>query len=397
MEHITEELNKLSIRKNKGQYFTTDVGLQKQVLDMIKNNPETILEPSCGRGDLVDACANRFKTCTFILYEIDNTITLLPSLTKHNKIIYQDFLKTDIDTCFDTIVGNPPFVSEKNTSKNMYVQFIEKCYKILNHNGELIFIVPYSFLKSTSGTKLIDTMLKSGSFTDIYHANNEKLFEGASIDVIVFRYQKGLLNISQINYNGNLVNYTVTNGIFIFNQKRNKKRVKDMFDVYVGMVSGLDKVFKNRYHGKVSMKTDIDKDELFIFINELPDEGMELRDYLENNKEKLMGRRICKITENNWFKFGAIRNNKIMKSKKGWKCIYVKTMSRKETIACVDTVRYFGGSLLMMLPKNVDDENNNLDLDEVVHYINSDEFKEQFMSNGRCIISHNQLVNSFIV
>ena len=31
-------------------------------------------------------------------------------------------------------------------------------------------------------------MLKVGTFTHIYHPNNENLFDNASIDVIVFRY-----------------------------------------------------------------------------------------------------------------------------------------------------------------------------------------------------------------
>lgn len=394
MEQITNKLSQLSIKKEKGQYFTTDVGLQEHVVSMIKNKPSVILEPSCGRGDLVNACINRFSECRFVLYEIDKSIQLLPSLKENNEIVYKDFLKTEIDTCFDTIIGNPPFVSQKNANKNMYIQFIDKCYKLLNPNGELIFIVPYSFLRSTSGTKQIDSMLKSGSFTDIYHADDERLFEGASVDVIVFRYQKGLEHVSKIKYNDVCVDYTVTNGIFRFDTNDNKQMVKDVFDVYVGIVSGLDRVFKNEQYGNVRMKTDIDRDDTFIYIDRLPDEGTELRGYLEDNKEKLMNRKICKMTENNWYKFGAIRNNKIMESKNGSRCIYVKTISRKSEIACVDTVRYFGGSLLMMLQK---DDNTHIDLDRIVDCINSNEFKKQFMSNGRCIISHNQLANSFIV
>ena len=393
MENITDKLSKLTIKKDKGQYFTTDIGLQEHVLNMIKNNPSVILEPSCGRGDLVQAYNSRFSNCRFVLYEIDKSIQLLPSLKENNQIIYQDFLKTDIDTCFDTIFGNPPFVSQKNANKNMYIQFIDKCYKLLNPNGELIFIVPYSFLRSTNGTKQIDIMMKSGSFTDIYHANNEKLFEGASVDVIVFRYQKGLEHVDKIKYNGINVDYTIIDGIFRFDTKENERMIKDIFDVYVGMVSGLDKVLKNEQYGNVTMKTDIDRDDTFIYIDKLPDEGTELRDYLENRKDKLMNRKICKMTENNWYKFGAIRNNKIMENKNGSRCIYVKTISRKNDIACVDTVRYFGGSLLMMLQK----DNSNIDLDKIVDYINSNEFKKQFMSNGRCIISHNQLINSFIL
>lgn len=41
--------------KNKlGQYFTKNLQLKNKVYDFILNNPTTILEPSVGRGDLVD-------------------------------------------------------------------------------------------------------------------------------------------------------------------------------------------------------------------------------------------------------------------------------------------------------------------------------------------------------
>ena len=43
----------MSNQKHLGQYFTKNVDLQKKVYEFIYNNPETILEPSVGRGDLV--------------------------------------------------------------------------------------------------------------------------------------------------------------------------------------------------------------------------------------------------------------------------------------------------------------------------------------------------------
>ena len=48
-----------SIKKNMntkhelGQYFTTNNILQEKVFQFILNNPENILEPSVGQGDLV--------------------------------------------------------------------------------------------------------------------------------------------------------------------------------------------------------------------------------------------------------------------------------------------------------------------------------------------------------
>ena len=36
-----------------GQYFTTNEELKKKVLEFVMNNPDIILEPSVGQGDLV--------------------------------------------------------------------------------------------------------------------------------------------------------------------------------------------------------------------------------------------------------------------------------------------------------------------------------------------------------
>lgn len=39
--------------KKLGQYFTTDLSLQKKVYEFIQNDPKIILEPSVGKGHLV--------------------------------------------------------------------------------------------------------------------------------------------------------------------------------------------------------------------------------------------------------------------------------------------------------------------------------------------------------
>ena len=45
---------KISMTYKEGQYFTTDVFLKESVYNLILNDPEIILEPSVGRGDLIE-------------------------------------------------------------------------------------------------------------------------------------------------------------------------------------------------------------------------------------------------------------------------------------------------------------------------------------------------------
>ena len=121
------------------------------------------------------------------MYEIDESIEFLDEIDTE-QIIFGDFLEQDIRRKYNTIIGNPPYV--KTNTGNLYIDFIEWCYELLSHNGELIFIVPSDFMKLTSSGKLITRMLEDGTFTDMILPHDEKLFGNASIDVMVFRYCK---------------------------------------------------------------------------------------------------------------------------------------------------------------------------------------------------------------
>ena len=173
-----------------GQYFTTNNELKEKVFEFILNNPTNILEPSIGQGDLITYISEQLPSVTFDMYEIDTQIKLLDGIRK-NEIVYGDFMKKTISKTYETIIGNPPYVRTKKG--NMYIDFTEKCYNLLNDNGELIFIVPSDFLKLTSASELLNEMMTNGTFTHIYHPHNEKMFANASIDVIIFRYCKNKL------------------------------------------------------------------------------------------------------------------------------------------------------------------------------------------------------------
>lgn len=116
------------------------------------------------------------------------------------EVNYTDFLGDDISIKYETIIGNPPYV--KKEKGNLYIDFIEKCYSLLENNGELIFIVPSNFTKLTSASKLINVMLETGNFTHFIYPNKENLFLNASIDVMVFRYCKTLKLSSETFVNG---------------------------------------------------------------------------------------------------------------------------------------------------------------------------------------------------
>ena len=172
-----------------GQYFTKSTELQEKLYSFILNKPSRILEPSIGRGDLINYVSEKDDTIKFDMYEIDDTINILNKYISRDKVIFGDFLEQPIKTKYKTIIGNPPYKRMKGKG-NLYIDFIRRCYDLLEVGGELVFIIPKIFFKKKSAKDLLNTMNNNGTFTHTYHPDNKDLFEGASVDVIVFRYCK---------------------------------------------------------------------------------------------------------------------------------------------------------------------------------------------------------------
>lgn len=371
--------------KNLGQFFTVNPTLQDFVFHSVRNPDCKILEPSFGAGHLIDKFLKVDSGRPMTLCELDETIVPVVNLTGQQRVIHGDFLAIPFEEKFRTIVGNPPYVKKK--PKNLYLQFIEKCFQLLDdQDGEMIMIVPSDFLKSTQGSKIIQTMLYRGSFTDFLIQDTENLFPNANVHVVVFRFQMGVFS-SQVRLNGEITEYSSVNGIITFTGNQGD-RIGSLFDVYVGMVSGKDEVYR---HGEGNLEILVDKDrtERFIYLDTM-DEASPLYRHLCEHKSTLMSRKIRNFNETNWFRWGAPRNKKMIETHKGQPCIYVRNITRNSIVAFEGTVQYFGGSLLCMIPKKPLVIGNYLDI------LNSDEFKKEYKYAGRFKIGQRQLLNAVL-
>lgn len=375
-------------KNNLGQFFTTNKKLQDKVFEFILNNPDNILEPCIGRGDLVSSVKNKNEQISFDMYEIDDKIEILECINK-NDIIYCDFMEKQINKKYDTIIGNPPYVRTKKG--NLYIDFTEKCFNLLKDGGELIFIIPSDFFKLTSASKLLNIMLAEGTFTHIFHPHDEKMFDNASVDILIFRYCKNKNKEKRVIYNNEELYINNTNGLITFTKEDNKdcKLFKDYFDIYVGLVSGKEDVYKNKDIGNIEVLNGDNKIDKYIYIDKFPCKDDNINNYLLSYKQELISRKIKKFNEDNWFQWGAPRNINTMIEYKGEECIYIYNLTRKKTIAFIGKIGYFGASLIMLKPKN-----KNFNLKNVTKYINSDEFKNNFIFSGRFKIGHRQISNS---
>tara|TARA_Y100000816_G_C26107262_1_gene588827 strand:- start:3970 stop:5127 length:1158 start_codon:yes stop_codon:yes gene_type:complete len=376
-------------KHNLGQYFTTNEILQEKIYEFILNNPETILEPCIGRGDLVDYICSRNLSVNFNMYEIDNNLELLSSI-KHEDVKFNDFMKEPINESFKTIIGNPPYVRTKKG--NLYIDFTEKCFHLLEENGELIFIVPSDFFKLTSASNLLQLMITNGTFTHIFHPNNEGLFEDAAIDVLIFRYCKNNKLPKKVSYNDKNLHITNCNGLITFNQRQITSSIKfeDYFNIYVGLVSGKENVFKHDELGNIDVLNGDGIIERYIYINKFPTENDELNEYMKTHKNELLQRKIRKFNEKNWYEWGAPRNIKAIENNIGQDCIYINNLTRKPIVAFSGKVGYFGGGLIAIIPKK------KCKIKNIIDYLNSDTFKNNFLFSGRFKIGHRQISNSYI-
>ncbi len=375
------------MKKQLGQYFTVSDELQQFVFDKVKHKSSLLLEPSFGAGHLLKKFLIHDENYPILCFEVDDTVPPIIPFNRFQTAIYGDFTKQKITQRFKTIVGNPPYI--KQSSGNLYIKFIEQSYEYLEPDGELIFIVPSDFIKLTSASSIINTMTQYGSFTDFLFPQNEKLFEGASIDVVVFRYEKGI-RTNKTTVNGKEMICNVHNGIITFSESDVKGvPLCEFFDVHVGLVSGRDEIYKVPF-GNIQVLNDKNKTDTFIFVETFPSNNPQIDSHLQHHKQELLGRKIKTFTEKNWFEWGAPRNISSMKKHWGKPCLYVRNMTRNKEICFVGTVQYFGGTLLCLIPKT------HVSLEKVCSYLNSPTFQKDYMYAGRFKIGHKQICNAVL-
>ena len=155
------------------------------------------------------------------------------------------------------------------------------------------------------------------------------------------------------------------------------------------MVSGKENVFKDKENGNVKLISGKDKKESYILINDFPCENEYINKKLLLHKDDLINRKIKKFNEKNWFQWGALRNIKTILQNRNKECLYIYNLTRKKDVCFKGKVDYFGGNLLILIPKG------DINLEKCMVYFNSEEFKEPFMYSGRFKIGQRQLCNTF--
>jgi len=133
-------------------FFPTPINLASKMFAKVQGFPKFILEPSAGKGHLIEFYKEKFKRGNDVV-AIENDRDLRAILReKKITVIDNDFLNFTGSDKFDLIIGNPPF--------NNGDQHLMKAIDIM-YNGQIIFILnaqtiknPYSAQRKTLVSKL---------------------------------------------------------------------------------------------------------------------------------------------------------------------------------------------------------------------------------------------------
>lgn len=371
------------MKSNLGQFFTTNSELQAACVAFCRNavkGKTPILEPSAGQGDLIAAMHAAYPHAPTHAVEIDPDLPPVHTRSSKDKWVCADFIKTAPPRkSYRTIIGNPPYVRQGPT--NLYLQFIERCITLLSKGGELVFVLPSDFFKLTGAAPLIQSMCAQGAFTDMYRPDSERLFAGATIDVMVIRYEKrpGLPHVCRDFCTGTPHPYSTDGGIITFQVDSNTPGtcLGDVATVHVGLVSGCEDVYASDEHGNTSILVSENEVRRYVVPAGALDPVVE--GYLVKHKDRLLARRIRTFNETNWFEWGALRNVELMQDRAGEDCVYVSTLKRKGPVAFKGKVMHFGAGLLCVLPK----KGSNINLEALTEHLNSAEFRSQYTYSGR--------------
>lgn len=364
-----------------GQVFTPPDVVHAMLA--LRQNKGSILEPSAGYGAFMRELGREA-----VGIELDADVA---GVTADARVRVGDFFAYSTENKFDTVIGNPPYVRFQNIRAgtlellpmewfdrrtNLYLFFIAKSMRHLKKGGELIFITPRNFLKSTNAKRLNEELYKQGSITHFADLGDRRIFHGFTPNCAIWRWERGRAE-RETAMGGK---FCYRDGQIWFGEHPQGRRLGDFFDVRVGAVSGADPIFANARHANVKMvcsRTRADGYERKMIYNKKCG-------YLERFKDALLSRKIRKFDESNWWQWGRAYH------RRGGPRIYVNCKTRRAKPFFVSETEAYDGSVLALFPKSDD-----MSLGKIADALNKIDWQSLgFVCDGRLLFTQKSLQNA---
>lgn len=433
---------KLLIRNGIKNYFNGDFSYDK--LKNIK-----VCDLSCGNGNLLLPMVELLillskritgEYCYFDSwitgYDINETavnltkIKIAEILKTYNlsgkvNIFVADSLSLDLMKKFNIIVGNPPYMGEKNNKEifhsikktefgkkfyeskmDYFYFFILKAIELLEDGGILSYLTTNYWLRAEGAIKLRETLKNNGGFLEVYNYDFSLFTKAKGQHNLVFLWKKNLNDDYNIRvvlpkkrfFLKNSEIYDSSNKIFIADKDEKIKRDKiikcsnfkldELVNINQGIVSGYDKAFifdnfekelknylKPFYKSKDIGKYRNNRSKYWIlYLNgsKIPEKN--ILNYLTPYYEVLSKRREVVFGFKKWWELQWAREEKIFTSPK----ILVRQRCKTNQFSYDDGIFYGSADIYFITAKN-----NNISLFYILAFMNSKIFLEWFRINGK--------------
>ena len=213
---------------NLGQVFTPQI-LAKFMVSLIKDNitpTTTILDPCIGPNTFFKSLPLELSNCYLKGVEIDNKLineTIKEFFAKPKReLSIGSFFDIELADKFDLIIQNPPYVrqelladgvnSKSNIKSsinakfssiplksNLYIYFLLKSILHLKVDGIMVAVIYDSWLYSSFGIFLKESLIKLGHLSEIYHFK-KSAFENVEVGATVIKFVKTKNNRKHTSY-----------------------------------------------------------------------------------------------------------------------------------------------------------------------------------------------------
>ncbi|WP_374259530.1 Eco57I restriction-modification methylase domain-containing protein [Zoogloea sp.] len=382
-----------------GQVFTPEPVVRAML--RLRHNIGRVLEPSCGDGAF--------------LRELHHAVGIeLDARHSPPGALNIDFFAYPESEQFDTVIGNPPYVRYQDIApgtrallrrdgfdrrSNLYLFFIEKCVRHLRPGGELIFITPRDFLKSTSARALNRWLHERGTITHAIELGDARVFADALPNCLIWRYELGELGHrtawAHIGQGDDLAHalehphwqrrhFLESAGHLLFSHGEYGLSLSDVASVKVGAVSGLDAIYASDSAGNRDFVTSATArtGQTRRMIWCAPGEPAPAA--LLAHRDALIARRIRRFDDSNWWQWG--RGYPQTDAPR----VYVNTKTRRAQPFFVHPCPNFDGAVMGVFPHRQD-----VDLDAFRDALNAVDWADLgFVCDGRYLFAQRSLENA---